>query len=104
MLFYIEYGCSVSHERLIIEADNFDKADEYAERAAQDVYYSYDCNYLSDEDYGYFEDEGMTEEEISEQEYSDMLNDIYWIVEPYDPKNEDHLEAMKEQDEIPYEV
>ena len=104
MLFYIEYGCSVSHERLIVEADNFDKADEYAERAAQDVYYSYDCNYLSDEDYGCFEDGGMTEEEISEQEYSDMLNDIYWVVEPYDLKNEDHLEAMKEQDEIPYEV
>lgn len=104
MLFYIEYGCSVSHEQLIVEADNFDKADEYAERAAQDVYYSYDCNYLSDEDYEYFEDEDMTEEEISEQEYSDMLNDIYWVVEPYDSKNEDHLEAMKEQDEIPYEV
>ena len=39
MLFYIEYGCSVSHERLIVDADNFEKADEYTERAAQDKYY-----------------------------------------------------------------
>lgn len=104
MLFYIEYGCSVSHEQLIIKADNFEKADEYAERAAQDVYYSYDCNYLDDEDYGYFEDEGMAEEEISEQEYSDMLNDIYWVVEPFNEENEEHLDALKEQGGTPYEV
>lgn len=104
MLFYIEYGCSVSREQLIIKADNFDKADEYAERAAQDVYYSYDCNYLDDEDYGYFEDEGMTEDEISEQEYSDMLNDIYWVVEPFDGENEEHLDALKEQGGTSYEV
>lgn len=104
MLFYIEYGCSVSHEQLIIKADNFEKADEYTERAAQDVYYSYDCNYLDDEDYGYFKDEGMTEEEISEQEYSNMLNDIHWVVEPFNEENEEHLDALKEQGGIPYEV
>lgn len=104
MLFYIKYGCSVSHEQLIVEADNFEKADEYAERAAQDVYYSYDCNYLSDEDYENFEEEGLTEEEISEQEYAGMLNDIDWSVEPYDEKIEEHIETMAEQDGIPYEI
>lgn len=104
MLFCIKYGCSVSHEQLIVDADNFEKADEYAERAAQDVYYSYDCNYLSDEDYDCYEEEGLTEEEISEQEYADMLNDIYWIVEPYDEKNEEHIEVMAEQDGVPYEI
>ena len=103
-LFYIKYGCSVSHEQLIIEAETFKRADEYAECAAYDCYYSYDCNYLSEEDYDCYEEEGMTEEEISENEYMDMLNDIDWLVEPYDETNEDHVEAMKEQDGVPFEV
>lgn len=104
MLFYIKYGCSVSHEQLIVDADSFEKADEYAEHAAQDVYYSYDCNYLSDEDYENFEEEGLTEEEISEQEYTDMLNDIDWSVKPYDEKIEEHIETMAEQGDVPYEI
>lgn len=99
MLFYIKYGCSVSHEQLIIDADNFEKADEYAERAAQDVYYSYDCNYPSDEDY-----EDYTEDEISDMSYQDMMNDIDWTVEPYDEKNEDHVDALEEQDGLPFKV
>ena len=103
-LFYIKYGCSECHEQLIVEADSFEKADEYAERAAQDVYYSYDCNYPSDEDYEKYEEDGMTEEEISYMEYHDMMNDIDWVVEPYDEKIEDHVEAMHEQGGIPYEV
>ena len=99
MLFYIKYGCSISHESLIIEAENFDKADEYAERAAQDVYYSYDCNYPSDEEY-----DNYSEEEISEFEYLDMLSDIEWVVEPYDEKIEEHKDALDEQNGIPFEV
>ena len=104
MLFYIKYGCSVSHESLIIKADDYEAADHYAERAAQDCYYSYDCNYLSDEDYDLYEEDGLTEEEISEQEYMDMLNNIDWTVEPYDEKNEEHTDTMAEQGDIPYEV
>lgn len=104
MLFYIKYGCSISHESLIIDADDFDAADRYAEQAAQDCYYSYDCNYPSDEDYAYYEEEGMTEDEISEGEYMDMMNDIDWDVEPYDESIEDHVEAMKEQGGVPFEV
>ena len=103
-LFYIKYGCSVSHEQLIIEAETFERADEYAEGAAQDCYYSYDCNYPSDEDCAYYEEEGMSEDEISENEYMDMMNDIDWTVEPYDETNEDHIEAMREQNNKPFEV
>ena len=103
-LFYIKYGCSVSHEQLIVEAETAERAEDYAESAARDCYYSYDCNYPSDEEYIYYEEEGMTEEEIDESEYMDMMNDIDWVVEPYDESNEDHIEAMKEQDGIPFEV
>ena len=103
-LFYIKYGCSVNHEQLIIEAETFERAEEYAEGAAQDCYYSYDCNYSSDEDYAYYEEEGMTEDEISENEYMDMMSDIDWVVESYDESNENHIEAMKEQGGVPFEV
>lgn len=103
-LFYIKYGCSVNHEQLIVETETLERAEEYAEYAAQDCYYSYDCNYPSDEDYSYYEEEGMTEDEISENEYMDMMNDIDWIVEFYDESNEYHTEAMEEQGGIPFEV
>lgn len=103
-LFYIKYGCSVNHEQLIIEAETFEKAEEYAESAAQDCYYSYDCNYPSDEDYIYYKEEGMTEDEISECEYMDMMSDIDWVVESYDESNEYHAEAMEEQGGVPFEV
>lgn len=99
MLFYINYGCSICHERLIVDADTHERADEYAEQSAQEVYYSYDCNYPSDDDY-----ENYTEEEISEMEYQDMMYDIDWAVEFYDEKNEDHVEALKEQNGIPFEI
>ena len=104
MKFYVKYGCSECHETLIVEAESFERADEFAEGAAQDVYYSYDCNYPSEEDYVYYEEEGMTEEEIDESEYMDMMSNIDWIVEPYDESNEDHTEAMEEQGGVPFEV
>ena len=67
MKFNVKYGCSECHETLIVEAESFERADEFAEGAAQDVYYSYDCNYLSEEDYDLYEEEGLTVVEISEQ-------------------------------------
>lgn len=103
-LFYIKYGCSINYEQLVIEAETLERAEEYAEGAAQDRYYSYDCNYPSDEDYSYYEEEGMTEDEISEEEYMDMMSDIDWIVESYDESNEDHVEAIKEQGGVPFEI
>ena len=99
MLFYIKYGCSVSHESLIVDADTYERAEDYAEASAQDVYYSYDCNYMSDEEY-----ESYTEEEIAEFEYEDMIGDIDWVVEPYDEKNQEHIDTLKEQGGIPFEV
>lgn len=99
MLFYIEYGCSVSHERLIVDADSYERADQYAEASAQDVFWSYDCNYMHEEDC-----EGYTDEEVSEFEYQDMLNDTHWLVESYDEKNEDHREALHEQQGVPFEI
>jgi hypothetical protein len=104
MLFYIRYGCSEGHEQLIIEAESFKKADEYAERAAQDIYYSYDCNYPSEEDYELYEEDDLTEDEISDMEYENMLNDIDWTIEPYDEKIEEHVETLKEQGGVPFEV
>ena len=99
MLYYVEYGCSISHERLIVDADNYERADQYAEASAQDVYWSYDCNYMCDEDY-----EDYTEDEVNELEYQDMLHDIHWLAEPYDEKNEYHKDAMHEQNGVPFEI
>ena len=102
MLFFIKYGCSISHESLVIEAKDSEHADQYARQAAEEVYYSYDCNYPSEEDYEDYED--MTEEEKSESEYQDMINDIFWVVENFDNKNEEHLDALKENGGVPFEV
>lgn len=99
MLFYIEYGCSISQEHLIVETKNYERADQYAEAAAIDVYWSYDCNYLHEEDY-----DSCIEEEINEAEYEEMISDIFWLVELYDETNEVHKEAFEEQGRIPYEV
>ena len=85
MKFYVKYGCSECHETLIVEAESFERADEFAEGAAQDVYYSYDCNYPS------------------EQEYMDILNNIEWTVEPFDENNEEHMEALHECG-VPHEI
>lgn len=103
MLFYINYGCSQSHETLIVDADTFERANDYAEQAAQEVYYSYDCNYPSDEDYESYYEEGLTEEEIADNEYMEMQNDIYWSVEPFDESKDYHMEALHECGS-PYEV
>ena len=46
----------------------------------------------------------MTEDEISENEYMDMMSDIDWVVESYDEFNEYHTEAMEEQGGVPFEI
>ena len=99
MIFYIKYGCSISHERLIIEAEDKASAEHYAEQAAEEVFWSYDCNYLSEEEY-----EMYTEDECSEFEYQDMINDIDWFVEVYDENKEEHKETWDEQQGVPYKV
>lgn len=99
MLFYIRYGCSIGHESLIVDSETYERADEWAEASAQEIYYSYDCNYINSEDYDIF-----SEEEISEMEYQDMLNDIDWVIEFFDKNNEEHMDAWNEQEARPFEI
>jgi hypothetical protein len=98
-LFYIEYGCSICTEHLIVEAKDMGAAHEYAYLEAQNVYYSYDYNYPDEEDY-----EVMDEDEIAEMMQQDMEQDIHYFAESYDPENEDHLMVMREQNNKPHEI
>ena len=99
MLFYITYGCSISHEVLVIDAESVEEAENYAEGAAQESFYSYECKYLSDEDYP-----DCDEEELNELEYQEMLYDIDWTVVPFDKNNEEHIFVLEEQDNKPFSV
>jgi hypothetical protein len=98
-LFYIEYGCSICTEHLIIEAKNEDAAGEYAYLSAQDLYWSYDQNCFYEEDF-----EDMDENNIAEMMEQDMLQDIQYFAEPYNPENEDHTMTMREQNNIPHPI
>ena len=98
-LFYIEYGCSICTEHLIIEAKDLGAAHEFAYQEAQNVYYSYDSNYPDEEDC-----EGMDEDEIAEMMQQDMEQDIQYFAEIYDAENEDHAMTMREQDNKPHEI
>ena len=98
-LFYIEYGCSICTEHLIVEAKDMGTANEYAYLEAQNVYYSYDSNYPDEEDC-----EGMDEDEIAEMMHQDMEQDIQYFAEIYDAENEDHAMTMREQDNKPHQI
>ena len=98
-LFYIEYGCSICTEHLIVEAKDHGAAYEYAYQEAQNVYYSYDCNYPDEEDC-----EGMDEDDIAEMMQQDMEQDIQYFAEVYDPDNEDHAATMRDQHNQPHEI
>ena len=97
MLFYIKYGCSFAYETLIVQAEGFEQANLYAEQMAQDFYFSYEDNYLSDEDW-----ENFCEDDVEEFELN-MLNDIIWFVEIFDENNREHLETLHECKK-PYEI
>lgn len=98
-LYYIEYGCSICKEHLIVEAKDMGTANEYAYLEAQNVYYSYDSNYPDEEDC-----EGMDEDEIAEMMHQDMEQDIQYFAEIYDAENEDHAMTMREQDNKPHQI
>lgn len=98
-LFYIEYGCSICTEHLIVEAKDEEAANDYAYQSAQEVYYSYDCNY-PDMD----ECEDMDDEDMAEMMQQDMESDIHYYAVIYDISNEDHVETMREQHNIPFKV
>lgn len=97
MLFYIKYGCSFACETLIVQAEDFEQANLYAEQMAQDFYFSYEDNCLSDEDW-----ENFCEDDVEELELN-MLNDIIWFVEIFDENNREHLETLHECKK-PYEI
>ena len=99
-LFYIEYGCSICTEHLIVEAKDEEAANEYAYQEAQNVYWSYDQYSQYEED----EFEGMDEDDIAELMQQDMEQDIQYFAEPYNPENEDHTMTMREQNNIPHPV
>ena len=98
-LFYIEYGCSICTEHLIVEAKDMGAAHEFAYLEAQNIYYSYDCNYPDAEDC-----EGMDDDEIAEMMQQDMEYDIQYFVESYDSENEDHEMTLREQHGDPYKI
>ena len=98
-LYFIEYGCSINSERLIVSAESQEDAEHYAYISAQDVWYSYECNMIDPEDYP-----DATEEELVEIEGEEMELDIHYYAEPFDPENEEHAETLKEQNNKPFEV
>ena len=98
-LYYIEYGCSICTEHLIVEANDMGTANEYAYLEAQNVYYSYDSNYPDTEDC-----EGMDEDEIAEMMQEDMEQNIHYFAEIYDAENEDHAMTMRDQNNKPHEI
>lgn len=103
-LYYLEYGCSIVTESLIVsisekEPDPDNKLDMFGRESAIESYYSYDCNYPSEEDC-----EGLSEEEISELMEEEEANDAFWSYEPFDPENFLHQATLKEQDNKPFEI
>jgi hypothetical protein len=98
-LYLIEYGCSICSEHLVVLADSQDEAVEYAYLEAQNVYYSYDCNY-PDMD----ECEGMDDDDIAELVQQDMEQDIHYHAVIYNPEDEEHVMVMRDQNNKPYEI
>ena len=97
--YYIEYGCSICTEHLVVLAKDEQTALDYAYQEAQNLYYSYDCNYPDMEDY-----EGMDEEDVAEMLQDEMEQDIQYYAEDFNPENEDHMMTLSEQGNIFYEI
>lgn len=98
-LYLIEYGCSICSEHLVVSADDEECANDFAYQEAQSVYYSYECNEINPEDYP-----DAIEEELVEIEEEEMEMDIHYFVEPFDDKNDEHIEILKEQNNRPFEI
>lgn len=98
-LYFIEYGCSCEKCALIVEADHEGVAINYAQQAAVDSFYSYDCNYIDPNEYP-----NASEEELEEIEQEMVEFEAFHSVVAFDLKNEDHKSALKEQNDKPYEI
>ena len=99
-LYYIEYDCSLESCSLIVEAENFEDAYDYAYQSAQDSYDSYGLNDFDEDDYP----DAATEDEMWEMRHEEMENDIHYLAEEYNESNEDHLETLKEQKGVPFKI
>ena len=98
-LYYIEYGCSICVEHLIVLAKDKQSALDYACQEAQTVYCSYDCNYPDMEECA-----GMDEDDIAEMFQDEMAQDIQYYAVEYNPENEAHIMTMHEQNSEPHEI
>ena len=91
MLFYVEYGCSQSTESLILDADDFNQAYDFAMTSAEELFDEYDQSATV----------GDRDEYESDDEYWDayddaMANDIHWVAEEYDEDNDFHKATFDE--------
>ena len=98
-LYLIEYGCSICTEHLVVLAESEERANEFAYQEAQNVYWSYDCNYPAEEDC-----DEMDEDDIAEMMQEDMEQDINYLVVIYNPEDEEHLMVMHDQNDKPHEI
>lgn len=98
-LFYINYGCSCESDSLIVDAETISQACSYAEQAAEESYWSYDCNYINPDDYP-----GADEDELAEIEEQEKEMDVHYFAEPFDAENEDHTATLEEQNNKPFKI
>lgn len=99
MIYFVQYGCTECLENLIVESDDISNVEDYARQAALDCYYSYDRDFLTEEEamnYG--------EEEICEMEWEAAEMDIFWSVDLFDDKDEEHLDYLRTQEGRPFIV
>lgn len=97
--YFLEYGCSIHRDYLVVSAKDEFEVNRYGCVAAEEEYYSYNCNYLDREDYPDY-----TDEEFEEAQQEEMENDINWAWDEFDPTNEDHIATLREQDNKPFEI
>ena len=87
MLYYVEFGCSEAAGRLIVNAESEDQAWEFAEVEADNLFDSYD--------HGIYEDDYEEYEDFEADYYEARDTDVFYSVEPYDEKKDEHREAIE---------
>lgn len=87
MLFYVEYGCDCERDEQVVEPSSLESAEEWAQTAAFETYWSYD-NQPDSEEFETYEDFEACDE--------DCVGCTFWRVEPYNPINERHVDTKEE--------
>lgn len=90
MLFYVEYGCDCERVEQVVEANSLESAEEWAQAAAFDSYWSFDIQSDPEEFESY--------EEWIEACEEDCVEYTFWRVEPYDPSSERHVDTKEESE------